>query len=465
LEFHFELLSGVVCSVVDGEVEVSMKEIGIIICNYNKEDYIVNCIRSVLASSFRDFDAYVVDNASTDRSVERIREEFGDQITLIVNSENLGGSGGFNTGLRAALAKDYRYLMLFDNDIIVDQYAIEELYQFLETHKEVGMVGSKCFFMDYPDRIWAFGSKIDFEDYTQSDYYKNCTDSSNIPEVLYCDYIPACSLMARTEAVRKVGLMPEENFIYWDDMEWGYRFNEVGYKVAAWGRSKIWHKAGGRNAGNTFNNYYMWRNRIRFFLKVLPQERREHFYNTILSDMFRLIYSCNLKGETNIVISVVYAFDDAVHKVAGKAEEYKILPRNGAADRLTIAAGEAKSVLIRFSGHFEGLGNIVRKLEAKKTVEDICISIADCPELAEETKNQFPKCRVTPGYEPEKYEFHMKMCDHIFNVGADANPDIYVDPWCNIIHSKEDLAYCSNYNNSREIFMLCMKPLLMMLQY
>lgn len=439
-----------------------MREIGVIICNYNKEDYIINCIRTVLESSIQNFDVYVVDNASTDHSVERIRDEFGDKITLMVNSENLGGSGGFNTGLREALKHEYKYLMLFDNDIVVDQHAIEELYQFLETHEEVGMVGSKVYFMDYPDRIWGYGSRIDFEQYVQVDNYKNCTDSDSIPETLYCDYVAACSLMARTEAVKKVGIMPEENFIYWDDMEWGYRFNEAGYKVAVYGKSKIWHKAGGRNAGNTFINYYMWRNRIRFFLKVLPKDKREHFAETILSDMFRLIYSCNLKGETNIVTSVMYAFDDAVHGVAGKAPDYKILTRNGSGDRLTYAVGEAKSVLIKFSGHFEGLGNIVRKLEGRGTVETISIGMIDCPELTEEVKAQFPNCHVVSEYEPEQYDFHMRMCDHIFKVGAGANPDTYVDPWCNIINGKEDLAYCSNYNNTREIFLLCMKPLIFM---
>ena len=85
--------------------------IGIVICNYNKEDYIVNCIKSILASTMKDFDIYVVDNASTDHSVERIREAYAGQVTLIVNQENLGGSGGFNTGLREALKQDYQYLL------------------------------------------------------------------------------------------------------------------------------------------------------------------------------------------------------------------------------------------------------------------------------------------------------------------------------------------------------------------
>jgi len=80
-----------------------MKSIGIVICNYNKRDYVMQCIQSVIDSKMQDFDIYVVDNASQDDSVEMIQKQYGNKVNLIVNKENLGGSGGFNTGLRKGL--------------------------------------------------------------------------------------------------------------------------------------------------------------------------------------------------------------------------------------------------------------------------------------------------------------------------------------------------------------------------
>ena len=74
-----------------------MKKIAAVICNYNKSAYVTECIQSVLESAFRDFDIIVVDNASTDDSVEQIRGKYGEQVQLFVNRENLGGSGVFNT--------------------------------------------------------------------------------------------------------------------------------------------------------------------------------------------------------------------------------------------------------------------------------------------------------------------------------------------------------------------------------
>ena len=98
-----------------------MKKIGIVICNYNKEDMVLDCIQSILESKFTDYKLFVVDNASTDHSVEKIREKYGSVVELIVNSENLGGSGGFNAGLRKAYAEGYPYLMCVDNDALLDE--------------------------------------------------------------------------------------------------------------------------------------------------------------------------------------------------------------------------------------------------------------------------------------------------------------------------------------------------------
>ena len=140
------------------------------------------------------------------------------------------------------LEKDYEYLMCVDNDVLMNEKTISSLLKFMEKNIEVGMTGSKICVMDEPERIQTYGATIDFETYGIHDLHRGCLDDDTLPKVQYCDYVPACSLMVRTEAVRKVGIMPEDNFIYWDDMEWGYRFGLAGYKVAAISASSILHK-------------------------------------------------------------------------------------------------------------------------------------------------------------------------------------------------------------------------------
>ncbi|MCR5269283.1 MAG: glycosyltransferase family 2 protein [Lachnospiraceae bacterium] len=458
------------------------KSIGIVVCNFNKQDYVVKCLQSLFESTMptSEFDVYVVDNASTDDSVKMIKEQFDGKVTLIVNSENLGGSGGFNTGLSEALKGDYRYLMCVDNDIVFDREAIEKLYDFLEYNPDVAVAGSKAYFMDEPEKIWNYGGRIDFHDYIQKDCYKNVIETGDLPEVVYCDYVPACSLMARTEAVRKVGIMPEDNFIYWDDMEWGYRFHLAGYKVASYGLSKVWHKAGGRNAGNTFIHYYMWRNRIHFFMDILPEIAPDESGNTfcqsviseynggacrsdfavsVLSEMFRMIYSVNLKGEKNIVRTLMYAFDDAVHGVRGKARDGMILDRPAVPNRLKEAIAGKDNVLISFNGYMEGLGNIIKNIRSFSGDMQIAVATQDAG-AAVSIRNQYPDIRVEEEYAPEKYTAHLVMCDHIFKLTTDMPKDHYIDPWCNLIYSAEDFIYASSFEQTKELFVLCKKELL-----
>ena len=76
-----------------------MKKIGIVICNFNKVDKVLECIQCILENKFTDYDLYVVDNASTDGAPDAIKEKYGDKVKINVNKEKHGGSGGFNTGL------------------------------------------------------------------------------------------------------------------------------------------------------------------------------------------------------------------------------------------------------------------------------------------------------------------------------------------------------------------------------
>lgn len=87
-----------------------MKKIGIVICNYNKEDAVLDCIQSILESKFTDYDLYVVDNGSTDNSVRRIKEIYPAKLTLLENRENLGGSMVLIQDLKKHTKKDIHIL-------------------------------------------------------------------------------------------------------------------------------------------------------------------------------------------------------------------------------------------------------------------------------------------------------------------------------------------------------------------
>lgn len=251
-----------------------MKKIGIVICNFNKVDKVLECIQCILENKFTDYDLYVVDNASTDGAPEAIKEKYGDKVRLIVNKENLGGSGGFNTGLRAAYKEGYEYLMCVDNDAMLDENAIGNLYEFLEEHDEVGMAASKIYHLEAPDYIQQFGQTIDFEYFCTDVPHLDMYEDGSMPDYLYVDSVAACSLMIRRSTIDKIGFMPEENFLYWDDTEWCYLCNKSGMKV--------------------------------------------------LNSMFQIVYEGLHNGEYNRAKTVMLAYDDAIHGITGKAGENRI---------------------------------------------------------------------------------------------------------------------------------------------
>lgn len=436
-----------------------MAEIGIVVCNYNKKEDVLKCIESIFMQTMQDFDVYVVDNASEDGSVHALQSAYSDRINIIVNPQNLGGSGGFNAGLRKVLENDYKYLMCVDNDVYFDKDAIGSLYRYLEEHEDVGVAGSLVYYMDTPKRIWSFGGEINPERCVQVDHYRNYIDDGGIPDEMDCTWVPACSLMAKAEAVRKAGIMPEENFIYYDDIEWGYKISQAGYRVVVLGASKVWHKCTGPSSMTTFHNYYTWRNRIKFYMRYFDD--KEKTADILLNEMFQLVYSCHLKGEDNIIQSVMYAFDDAVHGRFGKAEDYKILPRSRDVARIALALGDAEDVIVRFDGDTGGLDNIIRGIYSNRPDIKVTVAVESSTGDLEKVRQQHPEINAVDVYEPEKYSRHMVMCSHIFKLPEDAQEDIYVDPWCNILYSSDDFRYAKSFSSAKELFILCKKNLLM----
>lgn len=304
-----------------------MKRVGIVICNYNKSEMVLKCIEAVLEQKYTDFDLYIVDNGSTDDSVLSIKNSYEGKLTLIENSENLGGSGGFNTGLRAAYNNGYDYLMCVDNDAFLDENAVGELVDFLDKHDECGMAASKIYHLEQPDTVQNFGQIVDFENFATIANHRGDTEDGSMPEFLYVDAVPACSLMVKRSTIDKIGFLPEENFLYWDDTEWGYKCNLAGMRVASVGSSKTLHSMGARAEDvNTFPMYYSWRNWINFFIKYTPEERLVDMALAFLSDIFEIQYEGFIKDEFMKAKTVMIAYDDAIHGRLGKADSSKYGP-------------------------------------------------------------------------------------------------------------------------------------------
>ncbi len=395
-----------------------MKKIGIVICNYNKENEVLECIQCILESKFTDFDLYVVDNGSTDHSVKRIREKYENEVTLLVNRENLGGSGGFNTGLRVVYEKGYPYVMCVDNDALLDEDVVGNLYDFLES----------------PEYVQQFGHKIDFQNFCTEVHYFNAIEDGTMPEYLYVDSVAACSLMVRRSVIERIGLMPEENFLYWDDTEWCYLCNRAGWKVASVGSAKALHAMGAKKElVNTFPTYYAWRNWIVFFAKYTKEEELERMAEVFLAALFEHVYEGVHTGNRNRARTVMLAYDDAIHGVMGKAGENRIFELDFNEVPYQQLLKDRKKIYIEENGYVATADRI------REMAERFGYNI-----LWTEKK--------------EEDSVTISLCETIFKIEDLSRERVYVDINDCILATEEDVLSVINYPYSRRSFIFAQKP-------
>ncbi|MCX7596938.1 MAG: glycosyltransferase family 2 protein, partial [Fischerella sp.] len=133
-----------------------MAKVFVILLNWNGWQDTVKCIVSLKGLSYPNYEIVVLDNASTNDSVEQIRAAHPD-VTLIETGANLGFAGGNNVGIRYALEHGAEYIWLLNNDTIVDANALSAMVTKAESDPKIGLVGSVLYYMNNPGSVQAWG--------------------------------------------------------------------------------------------------------------------------------------------------------------------------------------------------------------------------------------------------------------------------------------------------------------------
>jgi len=279
----------------------------IIVVNWNGWKDTIECLDSLLKLAYPDFRIIVCDNDSQDESLAKLRE-WGEQTfavypdqwqeltgesaengrgsstalcTIVKNDSNLGFGGGTNVGLRYALAcADSDYCWLLNNDTVVDPFALTKMVQRLHEKPEACMCGSTL--REYGDRtkIQALGGAIYFK-WLGLAWHIGRTIRGNAlldPAVVEkkMDYIVGASLLVRSAYLKEVGLMAEDYFLYFEEIDWIYR-GQGRYSLAYAPDSIVYHKIGA-SVGTSANplrksyqcDYYTLRNRLVFTRRYCP---------------------------------------------------------------------------------------------------------------------------------------------------------------------------------------------------
>jgi len=244
-----------------------MKLVSIVTVNFNQPAVTEALLKSLLeVNTYQNIEIIVVDNGSTDNWVPRWEKQYPDVIFLR-SAVNEGFAGGNNIGIRQAKGE---YLFLINNDTEVTATLIRQLVDSMDKNERIGIISPKIHYFDQPGMLQYAG-------YSEMNYFvarNHCIGQFEEDKGQYDNqsgvtgYAHGAAMMLRKDAVIKAGLMAENYFLYYEELDWCERIKKAGYEIHTNLLALIYHKesvsVGRRSA---LKEYFMNRNRILFIRK------------------------------------------------------------------------------------------------------------------------------------------------------------------------------------------------------
>ena len=241
--------------------------LSIILVNYRRSADTVDCLASLRTSTFKDFHAYVVDNASGDDSILRVRHGFP-EVTVLENPANIGFGGGNNVGIARAIADNAALILLLNNDTVVNPHTLAGLVAAMDSHPEAGVVGAKIHYYDQPNLLWFAGGVLHPDAGSVRHRGIKEQDTGQFDLLQPSDFITGCCLLFRREVYDRIGGLDSAYFAYYEDADFCLRARRAGFTILYEPAASLLHKVSSTSAWDS--NVYLYfnlRNRLLFLRK------------------------------------------------------------------------------------------------------------------------------------------------------------------------------------------------------
>ncbi len=273
---------------MSGQHELTIRsqdtEISIAIVNWNVRHLLQRCLRSIFEhSGGLRLEIIVVDNASSDGSVNMVRQDFP-QVHLIANQDNVGFPRGNNQAIAASRG---RYVLLLNPDTEIVGEALDTMVAYLDAHPQVGALGPQLLNPDgsvqssrrrFPTMATAFLESTILQlwfprNRVLSRYYLLDRADDETQEV---DWVMGACLLARRQAIEQVGLLDEDYFMYSEELDWCYRFKKQGWQVVYLPAARVVHHEGKSSEQVVpARHIHFQRSKVLFFKKHFGPRRAE----------------------------------------------------------------------------------------------------------------------------------------------------------------------------------------------
>ena len=232
-----------------------------VILNTNRRDDTLEALASLQKNTYSNHQVIVLDNASTDGSVEAIRDHF--PLTRILKlTDNLGYAGNNNVGIEEALNLGADWVFVLNEDTVLAKDCLSEMIEAANRDSGIGIVGPMVYHHDEPDVIQSAGGSLG--PYWQSQHIgQNEPDTGQFSAIRDVEWISGCAILVKRQVIEQVGGLDARFFYYWEETEWCLRARRNGWRVIHVPNAKLWHKGVQRDyQPKPSVTYYSTRNRL-----------------------------------------------------------------------------------------------------------------------------------------------------------------------------------------------------------
>lgn len=275
------------------QVEPEAPQASVIIPNWNGIKLLRPCLDSLRKQTLSDFEIVIVDNGSSDGSVQALSIEYPEVRTLAL-SKNSGYSGGCNAGINAARG---RYLVLLNNDTEADPQWLENLINGLRRHPDAGMATSRIMLYDQRQILNSAGDLYGRDGLPNSRGVWQAYDSSFADEILVFGGSGG-AMALRREMLAEVGLFEEAFFMWCEDVDLNWRAQLAGWKCVYEPTAVIYHHLSATGGGK-LASYYVGRNSLWVIARNYPPSLYSCYWSRIWAAQWRIAWSalCSWRGE------------------------------------------------------------------------------------------------------------------------------------------------------------------------
>ncbi|UYZ40898.1 MAG: glycosyltransferase family 2 protein [Candidatus Methanospirare jalkutatii] len=295
--------------------------VSVVIVNWNRKEDLRECLESLRNQTYINIEIIVVDNCSTDGSIEMIKRDFPEIKLIVMPDSSYGACECCNIGFANAEGK---YVVILDNDVILDRNWIQNVVNKFENNEKIGIFASKILnYYTHKISNWHYPldqkfAEIEFESTT----------------------FIGCAAAIRKKIINKIGGYPKEFFIYANEQDLAIRVLDLGYKIVYYPKIVAYHKIPPNHTSRETKRkfFYTLRNDIWFYWKYFP------INYALKKTVLRIGYGVRQAIRYRYIVTMIYSLLDCIIGLPRILRSRKVVKDKTLKYLLRIEKGEGESV-------------------------------------------------------------------------------------------------------------------------